>query len=291
VTPVGELYLSRLPPAARERWGSYAALSSELTAALAAAAAAWPTLQLDDSELVGYLAARAEPDPPESGAFPHAADLALACAVCAGNAQAMQLFEAHYLDHIGVAVHRFRLGNDGLDELKQTLRRQLLMSEAGRPPRLGDYSGRGPLAAWLRVAAMRSAIKARRGVRDFASEDDALQHIAAGGASPEADIASAEMRGMFRDALREAITSLEPQEQNVLRQHHLDGLTLDELAKLYAVHRTTVAYWLQRARERLFKRTRTALLGRPGVTAADCDSLFRHAASHLAITIKSLFVR
>jgi RNA polymerase sigma-70 factor (ECF subfamily) len=200
----------------------------------------------------------------------------------------MRLFDSHYLVHIGGAVARFRLRADDLDELKQTLRRQLLVAEPGKSPRIGDYAGRGPLAAWLRVAAVRAAIKMRRAGHDGATDDDELEQIASGEQGPEAGFATAESRGLFRAALRHAIESLEAQEQNVLRQHHLDGLTLDQLGALYRVHRTTVAYWLERARERLFKRTRAALQ-RSGMSPDDCDSLFRHASSHLAVTMRTLF--
>jgi RNA polymerase sigma-70 factor, ECF subfamily len=279
-----ELYLQALPRELRARWEGHRELDAELDAAIAAAAETG--VAIDPVTLCTYLAARA--DAPVSPAFPHAAELALASAIGAGDAVAIRLFEERYLSDVPAAVRRLRLGVDELDELKQVLRRQLLVADGDRPARIGDYSGRGSLAGWLRVAALRAALKLRRGAKPIADED-ALEHVAAGEPSPELDVMTEQTRGLFRAALREAIASLDAQDQNVLRQHHLDGLTLDQLGALYRVHRSTVAYWLSRAREQLFRRTRSALLGRGGMSAADCESLFRHASSRFAVTMRGLF--
>jgi RNA polymerase sigma-70 factor (ECF subfamily) len=285
-----DAFLTVTPARLREAWQSFPALVAELEHARADAAQRWPELEgtVDAETFASYLGARVE-DEPVAGerAFPHAAELYLACAITQGNASALRAFERAYTPSIASAVGRFRLSTHELDELTQSLRLQLLAAEPNRLGRIADYSGRGELSAWLRVAAVRAAIKMKRTPGGTRVEDDALEGIASDEPSPELRYASEQHRAAFRNALRQAIASLEPEEQNVLRQHHLDGLTLDQLSALHRVHRTTVAYWLDRARQRLFKRTRQALVQK--MSASDCDSLFRHAQSHLAVTLRTLF--
>jgi hypothetical protein len=48
--------------------------------------------------------------------------------------------------------------------------------------------------------------------------------------------------------------------RNLLRQHVLDGLTIDELARLYRAHRATCARWLADARSELALHTRRHLV-------------------------------
>src|SRR5688572_31992928 len=51
-----------------------------------------------------------------------------------------------------------------VDEVRQALRIRLLVGEAGRV-RIDDYMGRGPLRAWLGVAALRIALNLKRAAR------------------------------------------------------------------------------------------------------------------------------
>jgi RNA polymerase sigma-70 factor, ECF subfamily len=285
-----DAFLAVTPSRVRESWRSSPTLYTQLEQALADATRRWPELDgaVDAETFASHLGARVESEPvADEPAFPHAAELYLACAITKGNAAALRVFERSYTPNIAGAVSRFRLSAYEIDELTQSLRQQLLAAEPSRLPRIADYSGRGELSAWLRVAAVRAAIKMKRARGGIVVEDDALEGVASDEPTPELRYASEEHRVAFRNALRHAIASLEPDEQNVLRQHHLDGLTLDQLSALHRVHRTTVAYWLERARQRLFKRTRQALVQK--MSASDCDSLFRHAQSHLAVTLRTLF--
>ncbi len=74
-----------------------------------------------------------------------------------------------------------------------------------------------------------------------------------------------------------------------MRQHYLDGLTLDELATLYGTHRATAARWLAAARQALLDGTRQALMSRLRMPRAECESVIRMARSELDMTMRSLF--
>jgi hypothetical protein len=56
------------------------------------------------------------------------------------------------------SVARVHPGADAAAEVCQVLREKLLTSASGQPPRLAGYLGQGPLAAWLRAAAVRTAL-------------------------------------------------------------------------------------------------------------------------------------
>jgi RNA polymerase sigma-70 factor (ECF subfamily) len=282
-----DIYLAALPETVREAWEREPRLEEVLATAFATARHAFPSLAIDESTFVAYLAARVDVTEAASLRLQHAPELYLACAVVHGDPSAMALFEERYVVTIGAQVARYRLSPDELDEVKQRVRHQFLVSEAGRPPRLADYSGRGALGAWLHVAANRVAYKLKRSLPDGGDDRD-LEHLASAGPTPEGEVLTDEGRAAFGAAFREAIGSLEPLEQNVIRQHYLDGLTLDQLGALHQAHRTTVAYWLKRARERLLRRTRQGLLKRR-LAPAEVDSLLGQARGRFAITMRSLF--
>jgi RNA polymerase sigma-70 factor (ECF subfamily) len=273
----------------RDKWAS-PGLDHALDEAVIAARRRWQAFDVDAEQLAAYLAARAPATPPTDGPwFPHADELALASAVVAGSAAALAAFEQHYMGGVTAIAARFRLAPDEVDELMQGLRVTLLVGTEGRAPQLADYSGRGPLASWLRVAAARAAMRLKRARAATSDGSAALERLASSAATPELGYVREESRALFREALRASLRSLDPQEQNVLRQHHLDGLTIDELGALYRVHRTTAAYWLTRAHEHLFRALRRLVSAQTKMSKSECDSLFAHAQSQAAISLRDLF--
>lgn len=124
------------------------------------------------------------------------------------------------------------------------------MARGDRPPGLPGYEGRAPLSAWIRVAGMRHALRARRdaGAHTEASEEDTLASAAASD-SPEATLLRSRFNQEFARCFRAALRALEPRERTLLRQHYIDGLTIDELGRLYGAHRATAARWVARAHD------------------------------------------
>src|SRR5437660_1544495 len=48
------------------------------------------------------------------------------------------------------------------DEALQVVREHLLVAKDGAPGRIAEYRGEGPLEGWLRVAAVRAALRLQR---------------------------------------------------------------------------------------------------------------------------------
>src|SRR5262249_30744882 len=86
-----------------------------------------------------------------------AADLYLAYACSIGNKSALAAFEKTFMPAVSDFVARRHAGRAFADEVRQVLRQRLFVGHAGSPPKIATYTGAGPLGAWLRVTAVRTA--------------------------------------------------------------------------------------------------------------------------------------
>jgi RNA polymerase sigma-70 factor (ECF subfamily) len=188
-----------------------------------------------------------------------------------------------------VARARARLGASETDaaDVAQVLRQRLLVGTGAVPPRIGDYNGRGELGAWLRVAAVRELLMLRRGRRREVPIDD-VAALAAGGGAPELERLKQLYRAPFTEAFREAVGELSARARTLMRQRYLHGLGADEMARLYGVHRATVARWLEAARDTLFAATRARLVQRTGIDPQEFESLARQVQSQIDVSLQAL---
>src|SRR5262249_3528612 len=150
---------------------------------------------------------------------------------------------------------------DSADEVRQRLRERLLVASGDGPPRIGQYSGRGALGAWVRVAALRVASNLARGEREHDTLDDgALAGNFA--AVPELPVLESRSRGAFRAAFRAAFAALEPGERTLLKLHFVDGLSVRKLIPILGVSSATVGRRLLAAQARLGERVLSELSSR-----------------------------
>jgi RNA polymerase sigma-70 factor (ECF subfamily) len=253
----------------------------------AAARSAWPDVHLPDEVFRAYVRERVTE---ESSVDPDVASaLWIACACARGDAHALRAFEARYMPLVERAVARLRLRPADVADVVQSLRQHLLAPGSdGSPPRIAEYAGRGDLAGWLRVTAVRAALKKLRGKRPESDDDDALLAARSAEDDPELSYMKAVYRSAFREAFAAAVAVLEPREKNLLRQHFVDGLSVDELGPLYGVHRATAARWVQRARERVLTETRHQFMSRARLSTRECESVLRMVRSRMDITLARL---
>jgi RNA polymerase sigma-70 factor (ECF subfamily) len=95
-------------------------------------------------------------------------------------------------------------------------------------------------------------------------------------------------RKAFRDAFGAALATMDPREKVMLRQHFVDGLTIDELGPLYAVHRATAARWITAAKATLMERTRREFMTRARLSPREMASVMRLVQSRLEVTLARL---
>jgi RNA polymerase sigma-70 factor, ECF subfamily len=230
--------------------------------------------------LLGY-----EPDAvPE-----HVASLYVCAASELGEDSACRAIEQRYFGALRVAIARVDGRKDFIDEVLQVLRVQLFSGDR----KISRYAGRGPLERWLRTAAMRLALRQKKaGARLPASlpegSEAAIPTTRSGMGSRHEPFKEAYARA-FERALDEAIREMSPRERAVLRLHFAEGMNIDEIGRVYAVHRATVARWIAAAREGLAEAVRTRLGAQFGqLPSEEFDSLFRLVYEELDLSVTAL---
>jgi RNA polymerase sigma-70 factor (ECF subfamily) len=256
---------------------------------VADARAAWPAIAIAADGFFAYLAERVA-DGDEPGAL-HVADLYLACGCAHGDAAAIAAFDAHCLAVVDRALARLGLDAAMIDEVKQRLRRALLVPERGAP-RIVSFAGRGALRSWVRVLAVHEAwgmLRTARGpLGRVDAAEDRLVDLASAGATPELEYLKRMYRQDFERAFRAAIQALSARERTLLRQHFLDGVGINELAALYRVHRATIGRWLEHAREAVLATTRRHLMESLDVPRAEIESILRLVLSQVELNLRPL---
>lgn len=260
---------------------------AELALVAKAAAAAWPTVTIGAALFLEHLRARLEETDTELTLQKiHASDLYLACACLHGDEQAWRELDREHLARVPQFVGRIDPSPAFHDEVRQRLGEKLLRDGDG-PAKLALYTGRGPFGAWLRVAAIREAQSLkRRGKKTVDHNDIAL---AATDHDPEMQLLKQRFAAEFSDAFKAVLVTLSADERNVLRLHYLDGLTIEEVGKVYRVSRATAARWIASARDTIIERTQAALGDRLGDSAPRAQSLLAFVKSQLDLSLRRHF--
>lgn len=252
----------------------------------AAGRAAWPGIEVSNEVISESLEQRLRDDPQMVMDDLKDADLYLAMALTRKDPAAVRAFEDKLVPQMDVALRRLRLAGGTADEVKQALRVELLADG-----KIADFAGRGELAAWVRVSATRKALKlVRRADREETLDEILLDHWPDATPGPEQKQLRSQYTTELKKAIREAFASLEVRQRNLLRQHILDELTIDDLARLYRVHRATCARWLADARADLGKATRKKLMNALGMPTNDVDSLLRFLDSDIELSISRILM-
>ena len=286
---LAELLKAYVPLERRAQVAAVDGLEALLAEHLAAARAAWPTVALPVESFLRHVARHL---PGEATAEVlrqlHGADLYLACACAEGQPQALRAFDAHILQKVPQRLGP--LPRATVDEVLQVLRARLLLGRGEAPPVIADYSGRGPLLAWVRITAARIAgqLASRDGRQELFDEPpEALARMLSTG-DPEHELVRKDSRELLVSVLRKVLASLPERERALLRLHHLHGFTLDRLVTLYGESRSGLQRQLAQARERLLKLTRAELAARMRLEAPELESLLGLVRSRLDLSIHRL---
>jgi RNA polymerase sigma-70 factor (ECF subfamily) len=282
------LFLGDLEPGARARHEAIAEadLEDSLTRAFDSGRAAWPGIDVDVTRYVRHLASVLDDETTLESL--HTNDLYLACACLDGNAAALATLERDFIGTLAPALRSTGLDAAATDDVTQKVREMVLVGSEGVPG-IANYRGRGQLRSWLRAVALRNAMMEFRGRREAPLADDALSQMPA--VADDAQLApwKAQYAAAFRKAFAEAITTLDERDRTLLRQHHLDRLSIDALASLHKVHRATAARWVASAREALLAAIRKRMIQLLAISGSELDSALRMARSQLDVSIHRLF--
>lgn len=259
------------------------------------ARASWPGIDVPFEAFAAFVSRSAAQLPREQAAGPavtelHLGDLYLACACAQDVPGAVQRVLDTYREAIGGVARRLGLTFEARDDLVQILGERLFVTTEDGAPRIARYTGTGPLRAWIKAIATRIALDiVRRGPRDAPGVDAPPEEmwVTAVVDAPDVRFAKEMDRGHLRAALRSAFDGLSPQDKNLLRYALLDGLGIDELARIYQVHRATAARRLVSARDRLADAVKQYLRTNLGLDEAECMSLVNNGLSQVDLTLRT----
>jgi RNA polymerase sigma-70 factor (ECF subfamily) len=261
-------------------------LAAALDRHVAEIAATWPALHLDHARYVERLAAAldhrtGEPARRVVDTMP-AADLYLAAACLAGDPAALAAFRDQLVPELRKALVALALPAATIDE---AIQRVLVMLFVGPQPQIAGYSGRGRLRSWLRSIGVRTARRLAGIEHGGADAADELDDLPAAVGGPELDMLRARYADQVRAAFAAALAGLAERQRTVLRQYHIDGLTIDQLGALYRINRATAARWVAAARLEIVTQTRARLVAAGEVSASEVDSIIRLVRSQLSVSL------
>jgi RNA polymerase sigma-70 factor, ECF subfamily len=252
---------------------------------LADARSMWPGMSISDEQFVAHLIGKigAAADEGDWSAR-HTNDLYFACACLHHCARALACFAKRYEPSMARAMGRAGVRGPAADELVAALREKLFFGDA---PRIAEYSGRGPLAAWVRAVAHNAAVNETVAAKRNVELDEILDSPGVE-VDPELGYLKARYGAEFRLSLVHAVHTLATRERRVLREHYIDGSTVDELGRIHGVHRATAAEWVVKARQALAREVRNDLTRRLSLSSRELESLLRMLRSDVRSSIMGM---
>jgi RNA polymerase sigma-70 factor, ECF subfamily len=245
--------------------------------------------QLSAGGLAEFVAERASAVYAASDPDARAADLYLAAACAAGDPAAIAHLDAQLPGIVRPALAR--LGAPASDDEEILQRARIALFSPGRDGKRGiaAYSGRGELRGYVRAVAVRQALRRlEREEQPSPDGDEGLALLPDQADSPELRLLKEGCRAELRAAFATALAGLAPRARTLLRQHYLDGLTVDVLGRLYRVHRATAARWVDAARADVLREVRRHLRLTLGLGPDALESAVALVRSQLDLSLARL---
>ncbi len=215
----------------------------------------------------------------------HPEDLYLAAGALAADAAGVRALRALLHERVAAVLAAMRAPATMQEEVEEQLFEKLLTGKA----RLASYGGRGELAAWLGAAATRTAIELKR-LKRYSEDHGGSVRSSAKLVSndPELQLLQHTQAARFKRALHEAFDALALEDRNLLRLQLADGLTVDELATIFQVHRATAARRAAKARAALLEGVREILRRRYRMSDRSVMSDLRAIGPNLDVSLSRL---
>ncbi|MGE0551274.1 MAG: hypothetical protein AB7O24_22225 [Kofleriaceae bacterium] len=169
-----------------------------------------------------------------------------------------------------------------VDDLVQDLFVFLLLPAAGGDPRIARYSGRGPLASWLRITGTRFARKRLHRQSPCSSGEPVPDLL---GSDPQLAIMRRLSRPQFEDALQSIIAKLSDSDRLLLRRYFLCNDTLTQLGEQLHVAPSTIARRIAAIRVRILEQLKGRVTTQSDVTDSSFRSLVGLLRSNLELDL------
>lgn len=261
--------------------------SCEIRELLLIGTTCWPDISISEEQLLDWLEVASRQDL-GSVTKERAEDLYLACACALGDQQAISAFESRHRPDIDRALEPMALPTDLQDEVRQAVRMKLFVPKQGA--KIQKYSGRGSLAGWVRAVAVRTAIDTlRREKTDEVGVDQpVLEALAEADVDPDIRAIKQRHRDLVNQAFEMGFVQLSVRQRNLLRQHYIHQLNIEQLGAMYKIHRATAFRWIAKARAEVFRSARdhVSLVLREEESSA--EELLRLLQSQVDVTLERL---
>lgn len=205
----------------------------------------------------------------------HAADLLLAQACAAGDAQAWEEFVRLYRNKLYSFALSLTCDLASARELADSLYASLYTS----PAKLLSYNGLAPLECWLRVVLAQEHVnQLRRNRRQVPLDDNASQ--LSSHSEPRSE------HPLLTRAVDAAFAALDPEDAFLLSSYYLDSRTLAEIGAVLGIHESSASRRLKKATARLRKRIITGLRA-AGVSRLAAEEMLDVDVRELQLDIRS----
>ncbi len=218
----------------------------------------------------------------------HAGDLFLAAAALSGQATAVAKLTQVCWPVALRYLRRVAAAPTELEDIAQELWKTLLVGIDAGGPKLANYSGRGPLGAFVGITAQRIGIARFRRNDTAARAARAAAELETLTVDPELAFIKDRFRTDFQDAIGQVLRALDDRTRMLLNLHVVDRVTIARMARAYGVRQSTVSRWLQKARQRVARDTQRELARRLQLSQSDFDSIRRLVLSQLEVSVSRL---
>lgn len=256
------------------------------------ASSALPDIPLAAADFFRHLArhtAQAEDPAGTLQAIP-AEDLFLACACAMSIDRSIETFEQKYGAYIEAVVRSFRLPQDLTQEVHLQVRSDLFVGKT--EPEIGKYAARGALSVWLKAVVSRTALRMKKKERAVHSlERRAGEEFFAeteGDQGAVVELFKKTHGTTFESVLRQAIQSLPRLVRVQMKLYYAEQMHMEDIAKIYNTHRTTVTRNLQRGRKIIQQQTSVLLAKQHEFSQNVAASMMQKAQEYVNVTIRTL---
>jgi RNA polymerase sigma-70 factor (ECF subfamily) len=213
-----------------------------------------------------------------------AGEVYLACACADGVEAAGRVLARDYLPAVKRRLAKMGLAPADIDEVGQRMIERLLESSPeGGGARLVRYAVQGRLRSLMVVTATNIAVDGFRRSGREKDDQDALLALT-GTPDPRSQLMRRQGQEVFKRAMQSGLEALDARTRTVLRFHLIDGLSLDEIADYYQVHRVTVSRWMAAARTAIVERAREVAHSQFGLSETEFDAAY--TGSELGLSLE-----
>jgi RNA polymerase sigma-70 factor, ECF subfamily len=216
-------------------------------------------------------------------------DLYLAWACLARVDGALAAFRRLHGPAVRAAIVRLSPAADGREDIEQRFYENVMLGNA-RPaaPKIGTYTGQGPLGRWAVVVAQRTALMIlRSAAADRRARRGAAMERVIFAMPTDVALVRERYRSAFERVLADAIAGLSDRERVLLRLHFGQGVGIPDLSRMYGVDRSTASRWLSSIRSTLAAKVRSLLMSRLGIDPDEIDPLVRLLMSQISAGLSS----